>query len=91
MATIVTSLSWLIVAAGIVLAAGTLVVLHRPLSALHVLLDLFLAAGLLRLSADASWPTIAATAAVVMLRHIVTRGVQRADSARRHPTDAVVA
>ena len=91
MATVVTNLSWLIVAAGILLAAATLAMLHRPLSALHVLLDMFLAAGLLRLSADAAWPAIAATAAVVILRRIVTGAELRADSARMRPADPAVA
>ncbi|MCV7278573.1 hypothetical protein H7J88_02790 [Mycolicibacterium flavescens] len=70
-----TDLSWVIAAAGIALAALTLVVMRRPQLALHVLLDFLLAAGLLRLSADASWRSIAVTAIVVAVRHLVTRGL----------------
>ncbi|SEH84217.1 hypothetical protein SAMN04489835_4776 [Mycolicibacterium rutilum] len=69
-------LSWVIAAAGIVLAALTVVVLRRPQLALHVLLDLLLAAGLLRLSADASWRSIAVTAIVIAVRHLLTRGLR---------------
>jgi hypothetical protein len=68
-------LSWLIAGAGIALGAATLLVFRRPALALHVLLDLLLAAGLLRLSADAAWSVIAATAAVVVLRRVITRSL----------------
>ena len=68
-------LSWVIAAAALVLAALTLVVLRRPPLALHVLLDLLLAAGLLRLSVDATWRSIAVTALVLVVRHLVTRGL----------------
>jgi hypothetical protein len=87
--TVAADLSWPIAGAGIVLSTACLVVFRRPALALHVLLDLLLAAGLLRLTADAGWPAIAVTAAVVVLRHFVTRsltsalGRQRADVLRR--------
>lgn len=68
-------LSWVIAAAALVLAGLTLIVLRRPPLALHVLLDLLLAAGLLRLSVDASWRTIVVTGLVVVVRHLVTRGL----------------
>ena len=68
-------LSWVVAAAGIVLGGLTLVVMRRPRLALHVLLDLLLAAGLLRLSVDASWESIAVTAIVIVVRHLVTRGL----------------
>lgn len=68
-------LSWLIAGAGIVLGAATLLVFRRPALALHVLLDLLLAAGLLRLSADAAWSVIAVTALVVVLRRVLTRSL----------------
>ena len=85
------AVSWLVVVAAIVLAGATLMVFHRPVLAMHVLLDLFLAAGLLRLSADASWATIAVTAGVVVLRHVVTRALVTADSARAGSAHAGVA
>ncbi len=68
-------LSWVIAGAAIVLALLTLLLLRRPSWALHVLLDLLLAAGLLRLSVDASWQSIAVTAVVIVVRHLVTRGL----------------
>lgn len=75
MTTLAAHLSWLIAAAGIVLSAATLLVFRRPAVALHVLLDLLLAAGLLRLSADGAWSVIAVTAVVVLLRRVLTRSL----------------
>jgi membrane protein implicated in regulation of membrane protease activity len=77
--TVAADLSWLIAGAGIVLGAATLLVFRRPALALHVLLDLLLAAGLLRLSADMAWSVIAVTATVVILRRVVTRSLLSAD------------
>lgn len=68
-------LSWVIAAAGVVLGTATLFVFRRPAPAVHVLLDLLLAAGLLRLSTDLAWPAIAVTAVVVVLRRLLTRGL----------------
>lgn len=73
--TAATDLAWAIAGMGIVLAALAFVALRRPLAALHVLLDLLLAATLLRLSVDASWPAIAIAAAVILVRQLVTRGL----------------
>ncbi len=42
---------------------------------LGVALDLWLAAGLLRLSADADWDAILAAAGVVAVRHLVVYGL----------------
>lgn len=64
-------LSWLVVACAIGLSAAAVVVLRRFDTALHVLLDLLLAAGLLRLSAEASWEAIAIAAAIVALRRVL--------------------
>lgn len=75
--------SWLVAAVAIVVAGATLMVFGRPVLAMHVLLDLFLAAGLLRLSADASWATIAVTAGVVVLRQVATRALVTANYTRR--------
>jgi hypothetical protein len=38
-----------------------------------MMLDLWVAAGLLRLSADASWPRLGAIASIVVIRHVVAR------------------
>jgi hypothetical protein len=50
--------------------------------AVPVLLELLLAAGLLRLSAAADWRAIAAAAAIVAIRTLVTRS-RRATAASR--------
>lgn len=72
---VVAGLSWVVAGAAIALATLTLVVFRRPVLALHLLLDLLLAAGLLRLSVDASWSAIAVTALIVVIRRVVTRGL----------------
>ncbi|ULE34502.1 hypothetical protein [Mycobacterium sp. IDR2000157661] len=64
-------LSWLVAACALVLSAAVLVIFRRLGPALHVLLDLLLAAGLLRLSADASWDVIAVAAVVIALRRVL--------------------
>lgn len=55
------------------LLAGALVlaVTRRPLPALAVLLELLLAAGLLRLAGDPSWQVILSAAAIVALRRLL--------------------
>lgn len=67
-------------ATGVAVAAvivGLVVVLaSRRLSVgLPVFLDLLLAAGLLRLSAGATWDAIVAAAAIVAIRKVVTFGI----------------
>lgn len=78
MTAVAAGLSWCIAGAGIVLSAATLVMFRRAALALHVLLDLLLAAGLLRLSADTDWPAIAVTAAVILLRRLLSGSLLRA-------------
>jgi hypothetical protein len=63
-------------AAGLVAAALTLAVTRRPGAALGVLLDLLLAAGLLRLAGDPGWGTITTAAVVVLLRHLAGAGLR---------------
>lgn len=67
--------SWIVAAAAIAVATAALLVFHRPPLALHVLLDMFLAAGLLRLSAEASWQALAVTASIVVLRRMLGRAL----------------
>jgi hypothetical protein len=67
--------SWCAAIAGIVLGVATVVVFRTPLPALRVTLELLTAAGLLRLSVDATWTAIAATAVVIALRRTVTRSL----------------
>lgn len=68
--------------AAVLLAAVVLARTHRPTLALGVGLDVLLAAGLLRLSGDVSWRQVATAAALVALRHLITRGL-RAGGAER--------
>jgi hypothetical protein len=61
----------LVVAAGLVLGAAAFLSTRSARAALPVLLDLLLAAGLLRLASDGSWRAIAGAAAVVVIRKLV--------------------
>lgn len=72
---IVLAASWCVAVAGIVLGGATLAVFGKPLPALRVMLELLTAAGLLRLSADASWAAIAAAAALIALRKTLTHSL----------------
>lgn len=67
--------SWVIAGAGITLAALVFAVMRRVSVALPVLLDMLMAAGLLRLSAEAPWRTIATAGAIVVLRKLVVAGL----------------
>jgi uncharacterized membrane protein len=58
--------------AGVVALAAT----RRPALALGVLLDLLLAAGLLRLAAEPTWSSLATAAAVVALRRLIGAGLR---------------
>ncbi len=73
--------SWTIAGAGLILAVAVALRTARLLVALPVLLDMLLAAGLLRLSADAPWPAIATTATIVVLRKTVAAGITESGSA----------
>ena len=59
-----------LVVSGLVLASS-----RRPAAALAVLLDLLLAAGLLRLSADAAWSAVGSAALVVLIRKVAGLGL----------------
>ena len=65
-------------AAGAALVAGALALAatRRPATALGVLLDLLLAAGLLRLAGTPSWHAIAVSAAIVLLRRLIGTGLR---------------
>jgi hypothetical protein len=71
----VADVSWVIAAAGIVLGIAGLVVFRRSLVALRVMLELFTAAGLLRLSVDLAWEAVAGVAMVIAVRQLVTRSL----------------
>jgi hypothetical protein len=82
---IVAALVPIVIAAALVLSALTLLATRRVAAALPVLLDLLLAAGLLRLSATASWQAIASAAAIVVIRKLATTGITAARRARAEP------
>ena len=63
-------------AAGLVAAAVTAAAARRPLLGVKVLLDFLLAAGLLRLTGDPAWTTVATAAAVVAVRRLVGLGLR---------------
>ncbi len=65
-----------ITAAALVAGALALVVTRRPTLALAVLLDLLLAAGLLRLAGGPDWESIGTAAAVVVLRRLIGVGLR---------------
>ena len=66
------------VVAAIALVSGglALAVTRRPALALGILLDLLVAAGLLRLVGSPSWSAIASAAVIIALRHLVSYGVR---------------
>lgn len=63
-------------AAALVAGGLALVATRRPATALGVLLDLLLVAGLLRLAGNPGWPTITTAAVVVLLRHLIGTGLR---------------
>jgi hypothetical protein len=62
--------------AALVAAAVTLAATRRPGVALKVLLDLLLAAGLVRLTGDPTWSAVATSAAIVVLRRLIGTGLR---------------
>lgn len=66
----------LIAGAALLMGAWTLAITRRPALALGILLDLLVAAGVLRLAGDPSWPAIATAATVVAVRHLVGHGLR---------------
>ncbi|WP_347057004.1 hypothetical protein ABC795_09880 [Blastococcus sp. HT6-30] len=64
--------------AGAALVSGlvTLAATRRPALALGVLLDMLVAAGLLRLVGAPSWQALATAAVVIGLRHLVGYGLR---------------
>jgi hypothetical protein len=71
--TLVENVAWCLAAAGIVLAVASLAVFREPLPSLRLMLDLFTAAGLLRLTVDATWSALAGVALVIAIRRLLTR------------------
>ncbi|MGI8900848.1 MAG: hypothetical protein ACR2HA_07950 [Nocardioides sp.] len=63
--------SWLVTGLAVAVGAVALAATHEVRSSLALLLDLLLAAGLLRLSADSEWSVLGTAAAIVVLRRLV--------------------
>ena len=83
-----------IVGAGILAGVLALVVTRRPPLALGVLLDLLVAAGLLRLVGNRGWQLLLTTGVILVLRRLVGAGFRAAghswsgevDEPARRPT-----
>jgi uncharacterized membrane protein len=75
-------------AAGLAAAAVAVALTRDWRAALGMALELWLAAGLLRLSRPAEWRALAVAATVVVVRQVVTRGLRAGDrpAHRREPT-----
>jgi hypothetical protein len=74
---VVDSAALLVTVLALLAAAATLVSTRHWRLALAVGLQLFLAAGLLRLNADREWPAIATAASVVVIRLVVSKELHR--------------
>jgi hypothetical protein len=85
---LVAALVPVVVAAALAVSALTLLSTRRIATALPVLLDLLLAAGLLRLSATGTWQAIASAAAIVLIRKLATLGITAARRALAEPASA---
>lgn len=72
---IVATAASMVVLAGLILAAATLIATRSVRAALPVLLDLLLAAGLLKLAHAHSWAAIGSAALVVLIRKIAVAGL----------------
>ncbi|OAN37514.1 hypothetical protein [Mycolicibacterium iranicum] len=72
---VVISVSWVIAAAAIALGVAAVTVFRQPLLALRVMLELLTAAGLLRLSVEATWVALAGVAMLIAVRKMVTRSL----------------
>ena len=88
MTEVVALTSWLIAGLAVAVGAGAFAATHDVRSSLALLLDLLLAAGLLRLSADSSWSVLGTAAAIVAVRQlvIVYLPVARESTPRPMPT-----
>jgi hypothetical protein len=70
----------LVTAAGVVVGAVIAIASGSVRIAIPPMLELFTAAGLLRLGADARWSALATAASIVVLRRVVVRELRRARS-----------
>jgi hypothetical protein len=67
--------AWSLVLLGLVVGIPGTVLTRNRRSSIGTMLDLWTAAGLLRLSADGTWESIALAAAVIAARHLLTSKV----------------
>jgi len=72
----------MVTAAGLIVAAVTLVRTRRARLALALLLDFFTAAALLRLAAPPTWPALGAAALTIVIRQLASRALTAARGAR---------
>ena len=70
-------LAIVVAAAGIVIGFLALLVTRRLAVALPTTLELFMAAGLLRLSAEATWSALSTAGGIVLLRKLIVVGVRQ--------------
>ena len=70
------TLALLATAAALLAGLVALVATRRPAVALAVFLDLLVAAGLLRLVGQPSWPALATAATVILLRRLIGFGLR---------------
>lgn len=82
----VTSASLLVTLAALLCSAAALLVTRRPAVALPVLLDLLLAASLLRLALRPAPAQLAGTALLVLVKRLVSVGIRLASEARTRTT-----
>lgn len=75
------TLALLVTAMALVAGLVALVATRRPAAALPVLLDLLVAAGLLRLVGQPSWQALATAAVVLVLRRLIGFGLRTGGSA----------
>lgn len=71
----IAELSLAIVAGGIVLAVLGWLRTHELHASVALMLDLWVAAGLLHLTHDASWRAIAGAATIIAIRKLVVHGL----------------
>jgi hypothetical protein len=67
----------LVSAAGVIVGLVIAMTSGSLRAAIPPMLELFTAAGLLRLGADARWPVLATAPVIVLLRRLVIRGLRR--------------
>ena len=68
--------SQVIAGAGLVAGLLALAATRRPALAVGILLDMLLAAGLLRLVGDPGWQALVTAAIVIAIRHLVSYGLR---------------